>query len=83
LRECSPSLAWNLKAWLSILHPHRAARREIRRMEFRRFVATVMWVPCQIVRAARGLRLRIAMYTPWADALVDGLDYFRDASFVT
>jgi len=77
------SLAWNLKAWLSILHPQKKARREIRRMEFRRFVATVMWVPCQIVRAARGLRLRIATYTPWAGALVDGLDYFRKACFVT
>jgi len=77
------SLAWNLKAWLSILHPKPPARRELRRMEFRRFVNTVMWVPCQIVRAARGLRLRIAMYTPWAAALVDGLDHFRRTSYVT
>ena len=77
------SLAWNLKIWLSILHPKQPARREIRRMEFRRFVNTVMWVPCQIVRAARGLRLRISMYTPWAGALVDGLDHFRRTSYVT
>ena len=77
------SLAWNLKAWLSILHPKRLARHEIRRMEFRRFVNTVMWVPCQIVRAARGLRLRISTYTPWAAALVDGLDHFRRTSYAT
>jgi hypothetical protein len=77
------ALAWNLKAWLSILHPEKAARHDIRHMEFRRFVNSVMWVPCQIVRAARGIRLRIATYTPWASALVDGLNYFRTASFVT
>ena len=77
------ALAWNLKAWLSILHPQKAARREIRHMEFRRFVSSVMWVPCQIVRCARGLRLRIATYTRWASALVDGLEFFRKKCFTT
>ena len=76
------ALAWNLKAWLSILHPVKSVRHDIRHMEFRRFVNSVMWVPCQIVRAARGIRLRIAMYTPWARALIDGLNFFRTASFV-
>lgn len=77
------SLAWNMKAWLSILHPHKAARRELARMEYRRFIATVMSVPCQIVKAARGLRLRIATYTPWASALIAGLGHFRKFRLAT
>jgi hypothetical protein len=77
------SLAWNLKAWLSIVLPHRLRRREIRRMEFRRFLRSLMWVPCQVVKAARGLRLRIATYTPWADVLVEGTEFLRRRPLVT
>jgi len=77
------SLAWNLKAWLSIVLPHRLRRREIRRMEFRGFVRALIRVPCQVVKAARGLRLRIATFTPWADVLVDGLQFLRTQRLVT
>jgi hypothetical protein len=70
------SLAWNLKAWLSILLPHRQ-RRELRRMEYRRFLHSVMLVPCQVVRTARQLVLRILTYTPWAEVLVEGVQHFR------
>ena len=77
------SLAWNLKAWLGVLLPNRLRRREVRRMEFRGFVRALMWVPCQVVKAARGLRLRIATFTPWAEVLVDGLEFFRTRCLVT
>lgn len=77
------SLAWNLKAWLGVVLPHRLRRREIRRMEFRGFVRALMWVPCHVVKAARGLRLRIATFTPWAEVLVDGLEFFRTRRLVT
>jgi hypothetical protein len=40
------SLAWNLKAWLSILLPRGKPKQELRRMEFRRFLNSVMLVPC-------------------------------------
>lgn len=70
------SLAWNLKAWLSILLPHQH-QRDLRRMEYRRFLHSVMLVPCQLVRTARRLVLRLLAYTPWAAVLLDGVQHFR------
>lgn len=70
------SLAWNLKVWLSILLPSRQ-RRELRRMEYRRFLHSVMLIPCQVVRTARQLVLRVLTYTPWAEVLLDGVQHFR------
>jgi hypothetical protein len=70
------TLAWNLKVWLSILLPHRY-NRELRRMEFRRFLYSVMLVPCQVVRTARRMVLRILTYTPWAEVLLAGTQHFR------
>jgi hypothetical protein len=52
-------------------------------MEFRRFLHAVMWLPCHVVKAARGLRLRIATWTPFANVLVDGLEYFRTECLLT
>jgi hypothetical protein len=71
------SLAWNLKAWLAICLPRGKAARELARMEFRRFLNSLMRVPCQVVRTGRRLVLRILSYTPWAEVLIDGHDYFR------
>lgn len=70
------TLAWNLKIWLSILLPKRLAR-DLRRMEFRRFLHGVMLVPCQVVRTARQIVLRILTYTPWAKLLIDGSQHFH------
>ena len=71
------SLAWNMKAWLSITLPRGKEARELRRMEFRRFLNSVMRVPCQVVKSARRLVLRILTWTRWAGVLLDGLDFFR------
>lgn len=71
------SLAWNLKIWLGLLLPKGEPAREIRRMEFRRFLSSVMLVPCQVLRTARRLVLRILTYTPWAPVLLDGVPHFR------
>ncbi len=71
------SLAWNMKAWLSILLPRGKEKHELRRMEFRRFLNSVMLVPCQVVKSARRTVLRILTWTRWAGVLLDGLDFFR------
>lgn len=73
------SLAWNMKAWLSVLLPAGRDSRELRRMEFRRFLNSVMLVPCQVVKGSRRLVLRILTWTRWAGVLLDGLDFFRRA----
>jgi hypothetical protein len=71
------SLAWNLKIWLGLLLPKGEPAREIRRMEFRRFLSSVMLIPCQMLSTARRTVLRILSYTPWAPVLLDGLPHFR------
>jgi hypothetical protein len=70
------TLAWNLKIWLSILLPKRLAR-DVRRMEYRRFLHSVMLVPCQVLRTARQMVLRLLAYTPWAELLLSGTQYFH------
>lgn len=71
------SLAWNLKAWLSVCLPRTKANTELRRMEFRRFLNVLMLIPCQVVRGARQLALRVLVYTPWAGVLLDGMEWAR------
>ena len=75
------SLAWNLKAWLSVCLPRTKASLELRRMEFRRFLNTLMLVPCQIVKSARRLMLRVLIYSPWMRVLLDGASFFRTRRF--
>ena len=71
------SLAWNLKAWLGICLPHRKHAHELRRMEYRRFLHSVMLLPCQVVNTARRLVLRILTYSTWAQVLLEALPHFR------
>ena len=67
------ALAWNLKAWWGLLLPespgrwqdrHRAEKRRVLRMEFKAFVATFVLIPCQVVRTARRLVLRLLGWNP-------------------
>jgi hypothetical protein len=67
------ALAWNLKAWFALLipeHPrhkeaHRAQKRGLLRMEFKRFVNTIILMPCQIVRGGRRLIYRLLSWNEW------------------
>ncbi|MBV8231248.1 MAG: transposase [Planctomycetaceae bacterium] len=60
-------LAWSLKAWFALSvpeHPrhrgaHRAQKRGLLRMEFKRFVNTIILMPCQIIRGGRRLIYRL------------------------
>jgi hypothetical protein len=67
------ALAWSLKAWFALSvpeHPrHRAAHREqkrgLLRMEFKRFVNTIIQMPCQIVRGGHRLVYRLLSWNEW------------------
>ena len=59
------ALAWNLKAWYGLLMPNRERGFELVKMEFRRFLHTIMLLPCQIVRRAGRLIYRIVGYNSW------------------
>jgi len=73
------ALAWNIKQWMGVSLAKRMRREgeEIRRMEFRRFLHSLIALPCQIVHTARRTVLRVLTYSPWARVLIDGTDYFR------
>jgi hypothetical protein len=66
-------LAWSLKAWFALSvpeHPshkdrHREQKRSLLRMEFKRFVNTIMMMPCQIVRGGRRLVYRLLSWNEW------------------
>jgi hypothetical protein len=66
-------LAWNLKAWFALSvpeHPrHRAAhrdqKRQLLRMEFKRFVNALILMPCQIVKGGHRLLYRLLSWDEW------------------
>jgi hypothetical protein len=67
------ALAWNLKAWFALSvpeHPrhkevHRAQKRGLLRMEFKRFVNTIILMPCQIVQGGHRLLYRLLSWNGW------------------
>lgn len=70
-------LAWNLKAWLAVCLPDEKRGEEIRRMEWRRFLRSIMLLPCQVVRTGRRLVLRLLAYSEWAYAIFDAHAVFK------
>jgi len=63
------ALAWNLKVWLGLLQPKKRALPSLITMEFKKFLAEVMLLPCQIVRTGRQLIFRLLQWNPWVDLL--------------
>jgi Transposase DDE domain group 1 len=67
------ALAWDLKAWFALSvpeHPrhkqaHREQKRRLSRMEFKRFVNTIILMPCQIIRGGRRLIYRLLSWNEW------------------
>jgi Transposase DDE domain group 1 len=67
------ALAWSLKAWFALSVPesprhveaHREQKRHLLRMEFKRFINTIILMPCQIVRSGRRLIFRLLSWNEW------------------
>lgn len=81
-------LAWTLKAWWGLMlpeaqgkgHPRevrRQQKRDIVRMEFKRFVAGIVRLPCQILRSGRRLIYRLLSHSPWQEPLLAGVAAWR------
>lgn len=76
------ALAWNLKAWTALLLPvdprwaadHLEQRRRLLSMDFRTFVAALIHVPCQIIKAARRIRYRFLAWNQWQCTMFRLLD---------
>jgi len=63
------ALAWNIKSWFAMMmHRHRDRELYVR-MEFRRFLHSIILIPCCVVRRARSITLRLIGYQPTLDRL--------------
>jgi hypothetical protein len=80
------SLAWTLKAWWGLMLPanpgrwherHEQEGRQIVKMEFKRFVTSLIRLPCQIIRTGRRLIYRLLSYNSWQSALLRGVAAWR------
>ena len=79
-------LAWTLKAWWGLMLPvepgrrravHEQEKRDVVRMEFKRFVTNLIRLPCQILRTGRRLLFRLLSFNPWQPALLRGAAAWR------
>jgi hypothetical protein len=71
------ALAWNLKAWYGLLTRSKTARRDILRMEFKRFLISFVQIPCQVVHTGRRLVYRILCYSRHLKTFFATLDYIK------
>ena len=63
------ALAWNIKSWFAMMMHLKSDRDAYIRMEFRRFINSIIRVPCRVVRRARSVVVRIIGYQPTLDRL--------------
>jgi hypothetical protein len=75
------ALAWNLKAWYGLVTLVPVARREILRMEFKRFLIDFIQIPCQIVQTGRCLIFRILNYSKYLETFFSTFDHIRQLKF--
>jgi hypothetical protein len=61
------ALAWNIKSWFAMMLHRKSDRAEYINMEFRRFISSMILIPCRVIRRARGITLRILGYQPTLD----------------
>jgi hypothetical protein len=75
------ALAWNLKAWYGLVTLVPAARRDILRMEFKRFLVSYIQIPCQIVKTGRRLIFRILGHSKILETFFSTFDRIRQLKF--
>ena len=63
------TLAWNIKSWFAMMMHRKKDRRKYIGMEFRRFLHSVILIPCRVIRRARSITLRLIGYQPALDRL--------------
>ena len=76
------ALAWNLKAWYGLVTVAPAARRDILRMEFKRFLVSFIQISCQIVATGRRLVFRILTYSRHLETFLETFDHIRQLKFM-
>jgi hypothetical protein len=63
------ALAWNIKSWFAMMMHLKHDRQRYIAMEFRRFLGSIILIPCRVVRRARTILIRLIGYQPTLDRL--------------
>jgi hypothetical protein len=63
------ALAWNIKSWFAMMMHLQHDRQRYISMEFRRFLHSIILIPCRVVRRARSIVIRLIGYQPTLDRL--------------
>lgn len=71
------SLAWTLKAWFAMVTRGKERRHKLIRMEFKRFLNSVVRLPAQIIKSGRRIVYRLLGYSEWAGTLLRTFDAIR------
>ena len=75
------TLAWNIKSWLAMMMHLQSDRRLYVNMEFRRFIHSVILIPCRVVRRARSIVIRLIGYQPTLDRLFSAWNTIERTGF--
>ena len=75
------SLAWNFKAWFGMLMPNVGRGEQVLKMEFRRFLNTLIMIPCQIVKTGRKIIYRMLGYNDWLKDFFETWERIRRISW--
>lgn len=63
------ALAWNIKSWHAMTMHRKTNRHDFIRMEFKRFLDTVIRIPAMVLARARTIVIRLVAYSPNIDRL--------------
>jgi hypothetical protein len=75
------ALAWNIKSWFAMMMHLKTDRLTYIRMEFRRFINSIILIPCRVVRRARSIVLRVIGYQPTLDRLFSAWQTIERTAF--
>ncbi|HDL86579.1 MAG TPA: IS1380 family transposase [Candidatus Acetothermia bacterium] len=75
------TLAWNIKSWFAMMLHLQKDRDTYIRMEFRRFLNSLILLPCHVVRRARSIAIRILGYQPTLDRLFSAWNTIERTGF--
>jgi len=76
------TLAWNIKSWFAMMMHLKRDRDSYIRMEFRRFINSIILLPCRVVRQSRSIVIRIIGYQPTLDRLFSAWNTIERTGFV-
>jgi Transposase DDE domain group 1 len=72
------TLAWNLKIWLGLRLPEEHGAHALLKMEYRRFLNTIIKIPAQILRTGRRLVYRLlSLGGHWSRFILEASDWLR------